>query len=161
MKKFLNELMVHDTYIYGYGINSRKHELYFDVDIVQEGVENNGKCMFKVRPATIVFKNVWDITIDVSTDDDIIISHIETTKCGIPKNKDYVNYENEYKVNIECLQGNIMFKTADGYLVFKGKEEIRDGISNGITLNRLLSFSLDGEIVEFLISDHHRDRGSE
>ena len=107
--------------------------------------------MFKVRPATIVFKNVWDITIDISTDDDIIISHIETTKCGTPKNKDYINYENEYEVNIECLQGNIMFKTVGGYLVFKGREEIKEDISNGIILNRLLSFSLDGEIVEFSI----------
>ena len=96
MKEFLNELMVHDTYIYGYGINSKKHELYFDVDIVQEGTDND-KCLFKVRPATIVFKNVWDINIDISTDDDIIVSHIETTKCGAPKNKDYVNYEIEYE----------------------------------------------------------------
>ena len=151
MKEFLNELMVHDTYIYGYGINSKKHELYFDVDIVQEGTDNN-KCLFKVRPATIVFKNVWDINIDISTDDDIIISHIETTKCGAPKNKDYVNYEIEYEVDIECLQGNIVFKTVGGYLVFKGEEIIRDDISNGISPNRLLSFNLDGEIVKFSIS---------
>ena len=151
MKELLTEFMVHDTYIYGYGVNSKKRELYFDVDIVQEEVEKNGNCLFKVRPATIVFKNVWDITIDISTDDDIIISHIETTKCGTPKNKDYINYENEYEVNIECLQGNIMFKTVGGYLVFKGREEIKEDISNGIILNRLLSFSLDGEIVEFSI----------
>ena len=153
MKKFFNELVVHDTYIYGYGINSKKHELYFDVDIVIEGIESQGKFLFKVRPATIVFKNVWDITIDISTDDDIIISHVEIMRCGTPKNKDYINYENEYEVNFVCLQGNIIFKTVCGYLVFKEKEEIRENIGEGISPKRILSFGLDGEIVEFSIRE--------
>ena len=149
MKKYLHELIVHDTYIYGYGIDSKKHELYFDVDIIKESIKKNYNYMFKVCPATIVFRNVWDITFDISTDDDVIVSQVDSFLCCTPQNKEYINCNNEYEINIECLQGCISFKTIGGYLVMKGKDEITDKVNIGISHKRPIYFCLDGEIIEF------------
>ena len=152
MKKSIYELLGHDTYIYGYGFNSEKHELYFDVDIFKNSTSNNNY-MYKVYPATIVFKNVWDITIEISNDNDIIISQVEAVYCGIPRNGEYINYKKEYVVNIECLQGSISFKTVGGVLVQKGEEVILDETHIGISSKRPISFCMEGNIVEFTIKD--------
>ena len=153
MKGYLHELIVHDTYIYGYGIDGKKHELYFDVDIIIECIKKDDSYRFKVCPATIVFKNVWDIVFDISTDDDIIVSQVGTVLCGTPRNSEYINCKNEYEVNIECLQGSISFKTIGGHLVIKGEEKIMDKVNIGISPQRPISFCVDGEIVEFEIGD--------
>ena len=153
MKEYLHELLAHDTYIYGYGFNSKKHELYFDVDMIKGCIKKNDNYLFRIYPATIVFKNVWDITLDISTDDDIIVSQVQTVYCGIPKNAEYINCREEYEVNIECLQGNITFKTIGGNIVQKGEEEVLDTLKIGISSKRPISFCLEGKIMEFALTE--------
>lgn len=151
MKEDLQRLLTHDTYIYGFGFNSKKHELYFDVDIIKNCIKKSNKYLFRIYPATVVFKNVWDIIIDISTDDDIIISQVQTAYYGIPRNEEYINCSKEYEVNIECLQGDISFKTIGGNIVKRGEEEVLDTVKIGISSKRPMSFGLEGKIVEFAL----------
>ena len=149
MKEDLQRFLTHDTYIYGLGFNSKKHELYFDVDMIKGSIKKDNQYLFRICPATIVFKNVWDITLDISTDDDIVVSQVQTVYCGIPRNEEYIDCKKEYEVNIECLQGNISFKTIGGNIVQKGEEEVLDTLKIGISSKRPISFELEGKIVEF------------
>jgi len=147
-------LLTHDTYIYGYGFDCKTHELYFDVDIIKSCIKKNDNYFYRIYPATIVFKNVWDITFDLSTDDDIIVSQVETFYCGIPQNAECIKCRKEYEVNIECLQGRISFKTIGGNIVQKGEEEVSDKTNIGISSKRPLSFCMEGKTVGFTLKDH-------
>lgn len=151
MKEFFHNLVTHDTCIYACGFNCQKHELYFDVDIIKGSIRKNNKQFYRIYPATIVFTNVWDVTIDISTDDEIIVDQVDTRYYGIPRNAEYINCRKEYIVNIECLQGSVSFKTVGGNIVQKGKEKVLDKLNIGISSKRPVSFCLDGEIVEFAL----------
>ena len=116
MKEDLQRLLTHDTYIYGFGFNSKKHELYFDVDIIKNCIKKSDKYLFRIYPATVVFKNVWDIIIDISTDDDIIISQVQTAYYGIPRNEEYIKGSEILPLYLEAISPDLDPQRAAAYI---------------------------------------------
>ena len=149
MKKDLYDILAHDTCIYGIGINDSEYELYFDIDVINHCVNHEDGYSYELFPATIVFKNVRDVSLDISTHEHIDVDHIEVVYCGIPKNSEYIQAFAEYEVTIDCLQGLISFKTIGGYLIQKGNAIVAENVYIGISSKRPISFSLEGEIIQF------------
>ena len=151
MEKQIYKILCPDTHIYGLGINDIKKELYLDIDCIFNVII--GKYYkFAVSPSTIVFKNVWDLSIHLDTNESLIIDNVQVDCLGIPRNVEYVKSNSEYKVIIECLQGSLSFNTIGGYLIKREKETILSKEYFNISKKRSICFSLEGDKFNFIMT---------
>ncbi|MEA4915906.1 hypothetical protein SDC9_189404 [bioreactor metagenome] len=98
-KVALEDLVFHDCKIYGFGFNIENNELLVDIDYIEEWIkeENDDYYSFVVFPSTLIFENVWDLNIDISTNIELIIDNIERSNPNIPRNISYLpNFSREY-----------------------------------------------------------------
>jgi len=98
----------HDSTIHGIAWSSETHELMLDVDYIFEWLkpaQPSGDYKFVLVPSTIVFKNVYDLNIELAVFEDITIEDLirESDK-----------QKHSWLWTIECNQGTISFKS-DGY----------------------------------------------
>lgn len=108
----------HDCKVYAVAFDSEKFELVFDIDFIVEWVtpkDSQSSYEFWVVPATLAFKNVHELTMDVDSVD-LIIDTITRGDPSEPKNVNYVN-DLEYKWTIETNNGELSFKSV-GYEQF-------------------------------------------
>jgi uncharacterized protein YegP (UPF0339 family) len=108
----------HDCKVYAIAFDSEKFELLFDIDFIVEWKKpKNGGSFFKfwVVPATLVFKHVYDISINTDSVD-LIIQDI------IRNNPSELKNEN-YQWKIETTNGEIIFKSL-GYEQFARKKPV-------------------------------------
>ena len=150
MKKKLCDILIPDTYIYGWGINGDSYELYLDIDCICSVIYANGAYMFEVSPATLVFSNVWNLSIEIETNDAIIVENVEV-------NANRTSHNNrelwEYTVIIDCLQGSISFNAVGGELIKRTKGVLQKQEYIGISRNRPINFGLTGEHIDIIMSD--------
>ena len=74
-------------------------------------------------PSTLVFENVWDLNMDISTDLDLIIDNIERSNPCIPRNIEYLpDFSKEYNWKIALIQGEINFKSIGMKIYQRGKK---------------------------------------
>ena len=157
MNKCINDILRPDTYIYGFGINGEKHELYLDIDYIYRIVKKENY-LFDIAPSTIVFVNVWDISIQLDTNENIIIDNVDVEYLGVPRNSEYVKSESEYKVSIECLQGMLSFCTIGGHLIKREQEVTIEKEHIEISSLRPICFSQEGEMQNIKLTNQV-DRG--
>ena len=157
MNKCINDILRPDTYIYGFGINGEKHELYLDIDYIYRIVKKENY-LFDIAPSTIVFVNVWDISIQLDTNENIIIDNVDVEYLGVPRNSEYVKSESEYKVSIECLQGMLSFCTIGGHLIKREQEVTIEKEHIEISSRRPICFSQEGEMQNIKLTNQV-DRG--
>ena len=157
MNKCINDILRPDTYIYGFGINGEKHELYLDIDYICRIVKRENY-LFDIVPSTIVFVNVWDISIQLDTNENIIIDNVDVEYLGVPRNSEYVKSESEYKVSIECLQGMLSFCTIGGHLIKREQEVTIEKEHIEISSLRPICFSQEGEMQNIKLTNQV-DRG--
>lgn len=108
--------------IHGFGFSETEYELLLDIDyIIDKEVDSlNGNIQAKLSPSTLVFKNVWNLNIELSSYDlGITIDSFSRENPKIPKNHKYVSGI-EYDWKIETQNGKISFKSisVDHYLRF-------------------------------------------
>src|SRR4051794_38322052 len=104
----------HDCKVYAVSFNDKQYEISFDIDYIFEWVlQQDSTYKFRVAPATLIFRNVYDIHIDqYSTRCQIHDIHKENPVK--PKNASYIEDLLEYDWIIETNDGNITFKST-GY----------------------------------------------
>lgn len=100
----------HDNKIHAIASDKDKFELRLDIDYICKWVQIEDSFSFWVAPATLIFKNVYDLNIS-SGSLDLTISNIERNKPVKPKNADYIEDIFEYDWIIEIHDGEITFKS--------------------------------------------------
>lgn len=99
----------HDSQIHAMAFLSEDFELVFDIDYILEWIHPPpGEIYFSfwVAPATLVFENIYDLELNLSSSSSFIeIETIERTALSL---------ENIYSWTIECQEGEIKFN-ASGY----------------------------------------------
>jgi len=116
----------HDCKIYGIGFDEENHKLLLDIDFILEWVKpesNNIYFSFWVSPATLVFSNVYDLNIEISTILGIDICKVLREDPKVPRNKEYINKDTEWLWRISSNQGDITFKSV-GYRQYIRREPI-------------------------------------
>ena len=111
-----DQMQWHDNKIYAIGFGLNENELAFDIDYILKWInpehnENNFK--FIVVPATLIFRNVYDVNISLSLTD-LVIDDLYKNNPVQPKNGNYICEQFEYEWTIETTNGEITFKSV-GY----------------------------------------------
>ncbi len=97
----------HDNKVYAIVFNNDSFELSLDIDYICKWVKKKN-FLFWVAPATLIFKNVYDI--NICTDYlDLTILDIQRDKPSNPKNANYTEEQIEYNWTIETTCGEITF----------------------------------------------------
>lgn len=130
----------HDCSIYGVSFLEEAYEFLLDIDYILEWIkptDSDEFYEFLVAPATLVFKNVYDICFDLEFDCRLNIESItrdEKVKC---KN---INNEYEWFWKIECQEGIISFRSLGFEMFINEKPTLsnsqRLGRTNGIKFVR-------------------------
>jgi hypothetical protein len=110
----------HDCKIYAISFfDWEKFELALDIDYIFKWIKGNGSdnyFKFWIAPATLVFKNVYDINVSINSTD-FRIDEIVRSNPVRPKNIGHVGDVFEYEWMVETSSGDINFKSV-GYLQF-------------------------------------------
>ena len=124
MQSNFSSFNFHDSPIYAIGFDKSASELLLDIDLIFEWVkEQDNYYSFLLAPCTIVFKNVWDIEMDISMNMDMIIDNIVRENPTAPRNINYLpENAHEFDWKIELLQGEISFKSI-GFDFYQRKEK--------------------------------------
>jgi hypothetical protein len=135
----------HDSKIYAIAFKDESFELLLDIDYIVKWVAPNEKesyFKFWVAPATIVFRNVWDLNIGLEYDLNLEIQDLQRGDVKKPQNTNVTSGSLEYDWKIEVNNGEITFKSI-GYKQYFRKDPIllntqkidlleRGGISFGL-----------------------------
>jgi hypothetical protein len=124
-KLILDNISFHDCKVYAFGYDEKNNQFLLDVDYISSEwiLEKNGYYSFNIVPSTFVFENAWDIEINISMGDALIIDEITRDN---PKLKNFDGFpENtkEYDWKIEFLQGEINFKSIS-FSIYQRQKEI-------------------------------------
>lgn len=106
----------HDNKIYAMAFGIDEHEIRFDIDYILEWIQpKEGETYFKfvVVPATIIFRNVYDLKVNFGLLN-IIIEDIYKDSPIQPKNVGFIKEQVEYNWTIDTNNGEITFKSV-GY----------------------------------------------
>jgi hypothetical protein len=115
----------HDSKIYAMSFEGDKFELALDIDYIVKWVNPDGgepNFKFWVAPATLIFRNVYDLNFSQHSLD-FEIQDIYRDNPVKPKNAKYVEGQMEYDWRIETTSGEITFKSG-GYKQYFRKEPV-------------------------------------
>jgi hypothetical protein len=104
----------HDSKIYALAFKGESFELVLDIDYILEWINpEEGKTHFKfwVAPATLVFRNVWDLKINIEGNPDLEMQDLHRENPHPPKNAKHIQEAVEYDWRIETQNGEIAFKS--------------------------------------------------
>lgn len=140
-----DDLNFHDCQIYSFGFDSDNYELLFDIDFILKWHTDKSKWKFSVCPVTIVFKNVYDIEMDIDSNTQLIMDDIIKSNPRTPKNIEYLPANTlEYDWYFDLIVGGeIRFKSI-GMTIYQRKEEIIT-TNQTLTLEERGGFSLSKE----------------
>lgn len=146
----LEDLNFHDCNMYSFGFDSDNYELLFDIDLILQWHTEKPKWKFSVCPVTIVFKNVYDIEMDINSNTQLIMDDIIKSNPRVPKNIEYLPAGTlEYDWNFDLIVGGeIRFKSI-GMTMYQRKEPIVQR-GQALTLKGRGGFSLNKEGIIIL-----------
>lgn len=104
----------HDSKIYAIAFKDEKFELIIDIDYIIKWIKPKKKeshYSFQVVPATLIFKNVWDLEVNLESALDFQIEDIQKKNPQIPKNINTISENLEFDWIIETTNGSISFKS--------------------------------------------------
>lgn len=119
----------HDCKIYALAFKDEDFELMLDIDYILKWVNPEGsKTHFKfwVAPATLVFRNVWDLKIDLESSLNLEIQDLHRENPRSPKNVNHVEESTEYDWKIETHNGEITFKSVGFKLYLRNDPVLLD-----------------------------------
>lgn len=145
----LDDLSFHDCQIHSFGFDPDNYELLFDLDLILEWHTERPNWKFSVSPVTMVFKNVYDIKLDINSDTQLIMDDIIKSNPRTPKNIDSLPINTlEYDWYFDLIVGGeIRFKSI-GMMIYQRKE-LSIQRSQTLTLSQRGGFSLskEGKII--------------
>jgi len=150
--KSLDEFSFHDCKVYALGYDEKNNQLLLDVDYISSEwiLEENDSYSFKIAPSTFVFENAWDININVSMDNELIIDEIKRFNPTIPRNIEYLPKNTmEYDWEIEFLRGEITLKSI-GLSIYQRQKAIIQK-AQSLTMDGRKGISLIKEGILYLI----------
>lgn len=102
----------HDCKIHAIHFDDLDFKLLFDIDYILawNKIEDSDFYSFNITPATLVFKNVWDLKVNLEYDLKLRIEDIYKSNPRMTKNK-IDNGALEYDWRIETTNGAISFKS--------------------------------------------------
>lgn len=108
----------HDCRVHAIAFNEADHELWFDIDYILEWIkpDDSKYYKFKVAPATLVFKDVWNLNVCMDYHLGVRIEDIHMDGSPLPKDGDLKN-TTECDWRVETSNGEISFK-ATGYVQY-------------------------------------------
>lgn len=106
----LDTMNWHDNKIHAVALDGHNHQLLLDIDYICKWVKRENYFLFWVAPSTLIFRNVFDVTISTETTD-LVILEIKKSNATKPRNADHIEELNEYKWTIETTAGEITFKS--------------------------------------------------
>ena len=109
----------HDCKVHALGSGEEGHEVVMDLDYLCQWVppQEDAFYSFWIAPATLVFQNVHDLSINLGEPLGLGIQDIKRTPLGPPFNKDFIGRDLEYQWLLDFLSGDISFK-AVGYVQY-------------------------------------------
>lgn len=133
----------HDNKIYAIGFGIAEYELTFDIDYIFKWIDpkgNENHFKFITSPATLVFRNVYDVRIATYMSN-LVITDIYKDNPTMPKNAVYIKDKFEYDWTIETTNGEITFKST-GYTQFTRKMIQSDSQSIDLVVRGGISFDV-------------------
>ena len=112
----------HDCKIHALSFNDLDFELLLDIDYILEWKKSDDTeyYSFEVSAATLKFKNVWDLNINIEGELEMRIEDIYRSNPRVPQNNDF-NGDLEYDWKIETSNGYISFKSIGYVQYMRGK----------------------------------------
>jgi hypothetical protein len=100
----------HDSRIYALAFSPDTFELLLDIDYIFQWVnpeQGENSFRFWVAPATLVFRNVYEVEFDVLTTTGLEIDNLTRSEPRAPRNAAYIERDVEWSWTIDCQQGDI------------------------------------------------------
>ena len=108
----------HDSRIYALAFMPDEFEFVFDLDYILKWVHpgpDETYFKFWIAAATLVFDNVYEVDIDIgSNDGGLDILNVTREDPRAPRNAEHISKNCEWLWILDCLQGEIKFRSA-GY----------------------------------------------
>jgi hypothetical protein len=104
----------HDTKIYAIYFDDENFRLLFDIDYLMEWIPEEGSSkyfQFLISPSTLIFRNVWDVNINLDYALDIVIEDVKMGNPTQAKNISSIVDTIEYDWDIITSNGSISFKS--------------------------------------------------
>jgi hypothetical protein len=127
-EKDFDTMQWHDCKIYAIAFDEKKDELLFDIDYILEWIEpenNEPYFKFRVAPATLIFRNVYDVNLRLQSLM-VQIEGISRENPVRPKNANAIGEDVEYDWSIETTSGHINFKSVGYRQVLQSQPKIQD-----------------------------------
>lgn len=143
----------HDCPIKALAFSDNDYQLLLDIDYIFKWVlpKNKRFYNFWISPCTLVFENVHDINIELSSDGvALTIDKISRKNPVVPRNAEYIGRDTEYDWIIETFAGEISFKSVGfkQYVrqqpVLISTQELDTDARGGISFNTI-SIDLDNK----------------
>jgi hypothetical protein len=125
----------HDSKFYAMAFGMEEHEIRFDIDYILEWINpKQGETHFKfiVLPATLIFRNVYDLNINFALLD-VTVQDIYRDNPTQPRNAAFIKEQIEYDWNIDTNNGEITFKSV-GYTQYARRKPL---LSNSQSIDLL------------------------
>jgi hypothetical protein len=119
----------HDNKIYALAFKDEDFEFVLDIDYILKWVQpekNDTQFKFWVVPATLVFRNVWDLNINLESNVKLEIQDLFRENPHPPKNAKHIEESTEYDWRIETHSGEITFKSVGFKLYFRKSPVLLD-----------------------------------
>jgi hypothetical protein len=146
--KDFDKIEWHDCKIYGFVFDDVTYQFYIDIDFIVEWIEpinENEGFKFRIAPATLVFKNVWDVVFEIETNLSLDIDNVSMVNPHYPKNNEILPEIFEYDWTLTLQQGEISFKSIGFELYMRKSPELRPLQSLGLNERGGISFSTKTE----------------
>lgn len=135
-EKDFEEMGWHDCKIYGLAFKNETFELVFDLDYIVNWVKpENQESYFKfwVVPATLVFKNVWDLNVELEDTLDMEIEDLYRNESDTVRK--------EYFWKLVTRTGQITFKSTGYKQYFRESPRLIESQKIGFTERGGISFT--------------------
>jgi len=135
----------HDAKVYAVAFMDESFEFVLDIDYVLEWIhpkEGESNFKFWVAPSTLVFRNVWDLNIDLEGRVDLEILDLHRGNLHKPKNAEHIKEFAEYDWRIETDSGEIAFKSAGYKQYFRKPPALLDRQRIGLKERGGISFDV-------------------
>lgn len=115
--EYFDEMSWHDVKIHAIAFDSDNFQLLLDIDYICEWIPKGKRYLFKVAPATLVFRNVHDFIMSTSGCD-LIILDIYRDNPVRPHNSSYIDEQTEYDWSFDLASGGEVSFKSTGYTQF-------------------------------------------
>ena len=121
--KDFDQLTWHDCKVHAISFGQNEFEISFDIDFILEWIKTDdfeNAYKFLIAPATLTFRNVYELNINMPTVS-VIIDEIVKDNPVMARNSSHIKEDLEYDWTIETSDGELSFKSV-GFTQYLRKE---------------------------------------